>query len=221
MIWIMNHNVSNLNAIFKIYKLKPRRLLEARRNPGPILFPHLKFSKAWTRASDPLPGHRSSKNQSSSHPITLLSALSSSGEIHSQSGLRPARVIQIGDAAHSVMSNVNKCSFVRTACAQKLGFTNADLLQDTNWDKVKQNPRAAALRLPKWVWSHDPEIYAQDQYDKTVRYLERVRNVPLVGGENLPENYPRGYVYEKWSVEQIMEDKRNGRQTALGAGDWA
>lgn len=48
--------------------------------------------------------------------------------------------------------------------------------------------------LPKWVWSHDPEVYAQEHYDRTVRYLKNGRDVPLVGEESLPENYPRGYV---------------------------
>lgn len=41
--------------------------------------------------------------------------------------------------------------FIRNACAQKLGFSNAELLQETDWDKVKLDPRRAQPKLPKWV----------------------------------------------------------------------
>ena len=33
-------------------------------------------------------------------------------------------------------------------------------------------------------------------------------------------NYPKGYKYESWSIEQIMEDMRNGKEVDLGGGDW-
>jgi hypothetical protein len=110
----------------------------------------------------------------------------------------------------TVIANHRISRFTRTACAQKLGFANADLLQETNWEKVKLNPRKAAPMLPKWVWSHDPEVYAEENFDKV-----------LGGDKNLEENYPKGYEFEKWSIEQIMADKIAGRETVLGAGDWS
>jgi hypothetical protein len=33
-------------------------------------------------------------------------------------------------------------------------------------------------------------------------------------------NYPKGYKYEPWSIEKIMEDMRAGKPIELGAGDW-
>lgn len=110
-------------------------------------------------------------------------------------------------------------SFVRTACAQKLGFANADLLQDTNWEKVKLNPRKAAPMLPKWIWNHDPEIYAEETYEKVVNSIRS--EVPWQEDDSIPPNYPPGYKFETWSIDQIIEDKKQGRDTVLGAGDWS
>ncbi|KAF8854879.1 FAD/NAD(P)-binding domain-containing protein [Acephala macrosclerotiorum] len=163
-----------------------------------------------------------------------------------------ARVIQIGDSAHSFLpasgsgatqaiedaitlasclqKGGKECipesvrahirlRFIRTACAQKLGFANADLLQDTNWEKVKLNPRKATPMLPKWIWNHDPENYAEDNYKKVVASIQN--DVSWQDDSSIPPNYPPGYKFEFWSIEQIIEDKKLGRETVLGAGDWS
>lgn len=38
--------------------------------------------------------------------------------------------------------------------------------------------------------------------------------------DSIPPNYPPGYKFEPWNIEQIMEDMRNGKPIELGAGDW-
>ncbi|KAF2013035.1 FAD/NAD(P)-binding domain-containing protein [Aaosphaeria arxii CBS 175.79] len=162
-----------------------------------------------------------------------------------------ARVIQIGDAAHSYLPasgngatqaiedaiSIASCleiggkdnvpqsvrthirfRFIRNACAQKLGFSNAELLQDTDWDKVKLDPRRAAPKLPRWVWSHDPEAYAYENYHKAVESMKK--GVRMEDEQGFEPNYPRGYKYEPWSIEKIMEDMRAGVPIELGAGDW-
>lgn len=162
-----------------------------------------------------------------------------------------ARVVQIGDAAHSFLPasgngatqaiedavSLASClqiggkpnipqsvrahvrfRFIRTACAQKLGFSNAELLQDTDWDKVQIDPRRAQPRLPKWVWGHDPEAYAYENYDKCVESMKQ--GVKIEDELAFEPNYPKGYRYEPWSIEQIMNDIRAGKQIDLGPGDW-
>lgn len=164
-----------------------------------------------------------------------------------------ARVIMIGDAAHSFLpasgngatqaiedaislasclqlggsSKENipqsvrahaRLRFVRNACAQKLGFSNAELLQDTDWGRVKLDPRRAQPKLPKWVFSHDPESYAYDNYEKVVESMRK--GVPFDEDDSIPPNYPPGYKYKEWNIEQIMEDLRNGKPVDLGPGDW-
>ncbi|KAL5119222.1 hypothetical protein ACEQ8H_002933 [Pleosporales sp. CAS-2024a] len=162
-----------------------------------------------------------------------------------------ARVIQIGDAAHSYLPasgngatqaiedaiSIASClqiggkdnipqsvrihirfRFIRNSCAQKLGFSNAELLQDTDWDKVKLDPRRAAPKLPKWVWSHDPEAYAYDNYALSAQSLKR--GIDMRDEDAFEPNYPKGYKYEPWSIEQIMDDMRAGKAIDLGSGDW-
>ncbi|KAK1759797.1 hypothetical protein QBC47DRAFT_338223 [Echria macrotheca] len=108
--------------------------------------------------------------------------------------------------------------FVRNACAQKLGFSNAELLQDTNWERVQVEPRLAQPKLPSWVWRHDPEKYAYEVYDRVVASLRK--GVPLTEDDSIPPNYPPGYKYEPWSIEKIMEDMRKGIPVDLGSGNW-
>jgi hypothetical protein len=109
-------------------------------------------------------------------------------------------------------------SFIRNSCAQKLGFSNAELLQDTDWDKVKLDPRRAAPKLPKWVWSHDPEAYAYENYALSAESLKK--GVDMADETAFEPNYPKGYKYEPWSIENIMEDMRAGKPIDLGPGDW-
>ncbi|KAK0615327.1 hypothetical protein B0T17DRAFT_657520 [Bombardia bombarda] len=162
-----------------------------------------------------------------------------------------ARVVNIGDAAHSFLPasgngatqaiedavSLASClqiggrdnipqsvrahvriRFIRNACAQKLGFSNAELLQDTDWSQVKLDPRKAQPKLPAWVWSHDPESYAYQVYDKVVENMKK--GVPFDKDDSVPPNYPPGYRYEPWSIEQIMGDMKAGKTVDLGSGNW-
>ncbi|KAF2138897.1 uncharacterized protein K452DRAFT_290542 [Aplosporella prunicola CBS 121167] len=163
-----------------------------------------------------------------------------------------ARIIQIGDAAHSFLPasgngatqaiedavTVASClhlagsregvpeavrahariRFTRNACAQKLGFSNAELLQDTDWSKVKIEPRRAAPKMPRWVFDHDPEAYAHANYKAVVDGMKR--GIRFDEDENIPPNFPPGYRYEPWNIETIMSDMRVGKPIDLGPGNW-
>lgn len=37
---------------------------------------------------------------------------------------------------------------------------------------------------------------------------------------SIPPNYPRGYKFEPWSIDEIMLDLREGKEVDLGIGDW-
>ncbi|ORY71532.1 uncharacterized protein BCR38DRAFT_330092 [Pseudomassariella vexata] len=163
-----------------------------------------------------------------------------------------ARIVQIGDAAHSFLPSSGngatqaiedavslasclhlggsaktvpesvrahiRFRFLRCACAQKLGFLNAERLQATNWDKAKLDPRKAQPKHPRWVWSHDPETYAHDNYD---RCIESMRNhVPMDQDDVIPPNYPPGYKYVPWNIDEIMANLEKGIPVQLGSGNW-
>ncbi|KAK5675806.1 hypothetical protein LTS10_011537 [Elasticomyces elasticus] len=109
--------------------------------------------------------------------------------------------------------------FIRNACAQKLGFSNAELLQQTDWEKVKIDPRKSSPKLPKWIWQHDCEAYAHQHYRAVVESIEL--GVPLEEDVSFPPNYPEGYKYEAWNIDQVMADVRAGKEVNLGEGDWS
>jgi hypothetical protein len=72
--------------------------------------------------------------------------------------------------------------------------------------------------LPRWVWSHDPEAYAYENYALAAE-SEKL-GVPMEDDNRFPVNYPKGYRYERWSIDGIMEDMKAGREVRLGEGDW-
>jgi len=160
------------------------------------------------------------------------------------------RVIQIGDAAHTFLPasgngatqaiedaiTIATClqlsgkdkipeaveahvryRFIRNACAQKMGFSNAELLQETDWSKVKLNPRLAQPKHPRWVWDHDPEVYAYEHYAKNIETMKKGVSFDESG---IPPNYPPGYKWEPWSIDQIMDCMRRQVPVELGPGNW-
>lgn len=79
------------------------------------------------------------------------------------------------------------------------------------------DPRKSSPRLPKWIWEHDAEIHAHDNYNKCAASIQKgVR----LEESSVPPNYPRGYKFEPWSIEEIMQDLRDGKEVDLGSGDW-
>ena len=43
----------------------------------------------------------------------------------------------------------------------------------------------------------------------------------LEDDERIPANFPPGYRYEAWSIDDIMSDLKEGKEVDLGAGDWS
>lgn len=68
------------------------------------------------------------------------------------------------------------------------------------------------------MWSHDPEVYAYENYEKCVASIKK--GTPFEEEDSFPPNYPPGYKFQPWNIEQIMEDMRNGKPFDLGPGDW-
>ncbi|KAI5860578.1 FAD/NAD(P)-binding domain-containing protein [Durotheca rogersii] len=107
--------------------------------------------------------------------------------------------------------------FVRCACAQKMGFSNAARLQHTDWKRAKVDPKLAQPKIPSWVWKHNPEVYTYENYRKVADAVRR--GTPLDQVEGVPPNYPPGYTYTPWSIDDIMESVENGT-VELGPGNW-
>ena len=51
--------------------------------------------------------------------------------------------------------------------------------------------------------------------------IEAVQNgVRLEDDERIPPNYPKGYKFVPWSIDDIMQDLTEGREIDLGVGEW-
>ncbi|KAI1267815.1 FAD/NAD(P)-binding domain-containing protein [Xylariaceae sp. FL1019] len=107
--------------------------------------------------------------------------------------------------------------FVRCSCAQKMGFYNLEILQRTDWKKVETNPRLAQPKIPSWIWKHDPESYAYENYEAMADTIRK--GIPFDEVTNVPPNYPPGYKYEPWDIETMLKEMEAGSVT-LGSGNW-
>lgn len=107
--------------------------------------------------------------------------------------------------------------YIRCSCAQKMGFANAERLQHTNWEKVKVNPKLAQPQLPSWIWKHDPEQYAYENYEKMAETIRQ--GIPFDQVDSVPPNYPPGYKYEPWNIVD-MENEVQKATVNMGSGNW-
>ncbi|KKY23492.1 putative monooxygenase fad-binding protein [Diplodia seriata] len=245
-IWIMNHDVTGSESESWSNTVEPDEVLEGMdkvpggakwapifrelvaltptktiinfellwRNPQPSwVSPLARVVQIGDAAHSFLPASGNGATQAIEDAVSLASCLRLGVDAAGARGQAPVDGVPDAVRAHVRMR------FVRNACAQKLGFSNAELLQDTDWSKVKLDPRRAAPKLPAWVWSHDPELYAHSHFDRVVKGVQK--GVPLSEYiDGVPPNYPPGYHYEPWHIEDVMEDMRMGRPVELGAGDW-
>lgn len=87
-------------------------------------------------------------------------------------------------------------SFERTSILQQAGFINRDELHDANLDDIAEQPESdiGFFKIGRWVWDHNPELYAAENYAKCLQHLRD-------GSEFRSTNIPPGHVYRPWSME--------------------
>ena len=66
-------------------------------------------------------------------------------------------------------------------------------------EKEPENANIGFFKIGRWVWAHDPEEYAHDNYDACLASLKD-------GKTFANTNVPPGHVYRPWSLES--EKKR-------------
>jgi hypothetical protein len=92
---------------------------------------------------------------------------------------------------------------------QKIGILNA-LSRSLPADE--EEPKAAhAGLLGAWLWKHDPERYAIDNYGKALEHLNN-------GAPFQNTNLPRGYVHKPWTIETLL-NSTNEQELELNS-DW-
>ncbi|KAK3112012.1 hypothetical protein LTR53_012154 [Teratosphaeriaceae sp. CCFEE 6253] len=102
----------------------------------------------------------------------------------------------------------------RVATAQLLGFHNAERFQKTDLKAVGNDPKKVNAKVPRWIFTSDPEVYADGKYEEAAQSL----NEGGVGFVNT--NIPEGYVPEPWTMAGIEALYAEGKEVEL-KGDWS
>ncbi|KAI1324704.1 FAD/NAD(P)-binding domain-containing protein [Xylariaceae sp. FL0255] len=99
----------------------------------------------------------------------------------------------------------NKLRFERVSEIQKMGFKTRSMLHNADLKFSRKNPALirTGMRMPEWIWVHDPVQYAVDNYDEAERHI-------LKGTPFQNTNLPPGYTYVPWTVAGEMESEKQG-----------
>ncbi|KAJ6126698.1 hypothetical protein N7523_002310 [Penicillium sp. IBT 18751x] len=104
----------------------------------------------------------------------------------------------------------NTLRFERVACLQKLGVVNHELRSRSSNADVSQTKPVGLLG--SWIWGHDPEQYATDNYDNVLAHLRD-------GTPFQSTNIPPGHVYKPWTIDELLKARESGEEIELD-GDW-
>lgn len=109
------------------------------------------------------------------------------------------------------------CSFEhrveRVSCAQKMGWKTRENFNNTDWDKVAQNPSVLTKTVGEWVLKHNPEQYAYDNYGNCVRCV--MKGIPFENTNAVP-----GHTFKQWTVQELLEVIGAGHEV-IDDGDWS
>ncbi|GKZ16994.1 hypothetical protein AbraCBS73388_005981 [Aspergillus brasiliensis] len=105
----------------------------------------------------------------------------------------------------------NRLRFVRVSCLQKLGLVNLKSYSETP-KKDKFTPKGLHYLTAEWIWGHEPEQYAEENYSKVLDHLQR-------GTPFQDTNIPRGHVYRDWTIDEMLELQERGEEIELD-GEW-
>lgn len=99
-----------------------------------------------------------------------------------------------------------------------MGLVNREELHHFDIAAVKENFATAAagfFKIGKWVWNHDAERYAHDNYEHCLAEM-------AAGHSFKNTNIPQGHVYQPWTLESERKRMEAGIKSNLKLnGDWS
>lgn len=104
----------------------------------------------------------------------------------------------------------NLLRFERVSCLQAFGVSNAS---NRNTKKHSEGEKKYELTIGKWILDHDPEKYAEQNFDEALKCLREGRDFQNT-------NIPPGMEYRPWTIDGLMDAKERGEKTVLD-GDWS
>ncbi|ROV97852.1 hypothetical protein VSDG_04893 [Cytospora chrysosperma] len=84
------------------------------------------------------------------------------------------------------LRTVEKMRYERASIGQEMGIETREHWLKTNWEQVKKNPEILAQPRPDWLFSHDPQGYAYEEFEVAAHAVltgcpYQARNVPGKG----------------------------------------
>ena len=100
------------------------------------------------------------------------------------------------------------------SCLQKLGVINQESYHRSKPDAYVGNTEPQAVRhlLSAWIWQHDPESYAEANYEEALTQLQSGKSFQNT-------NTPPRHVYKAWTIDELLDIKESGGQIELD-GEW-
>ncbi|RAK95030.1 FAD-dependent oxidoreductase [Aspergillus ibericus CBS 121593] len=105
----------------------------------------------------------------------------------------------------------NRLRFVRVSCLQKLGLINRKTYTRAP-SKGNFTPKGIENLMAEWIWNHNPEEYAEENYNKVLDHLQ-------LGTPFQDTNIPRGHIYRDWTIDEILCQQERGEEVELD-GEW-
>ncbi|EXJ68175.1 uncharacterized protein A1O5_08790 [Cladophialophora psammophila CBS 110553] len=73
--------------------------------------------------------------------------------------------------------------YARASLAQQIGKETREIWHKTDWELAKKNPQSLSMPLPSWLFGHDPQRYAYEEFDAAASSVQN-------GTAYVPKNIP-------------------------------
>ncbi|TGJ78629.1 hypothetical protein E0Z10_g10137 [Xylaria hypoxylon] len=110
-----------------------------------------------------------------------------------------------------------KLRYQRVSVIQQFGITTRHSLHHIDMSLLDEgkNPFEDVFHLGRWIWQHNPEDYAREQFAAALDHLQ-------TGAPFENTNLPKGHVFEDWDVESELKKQAAGVPSQLMSnGDWS
>ncbi|KAI8951146.1 hypothetical protein F4801DRAFT_300749 [Xylaria longipes] len=110
-----------------------------------------------------------------------------------------------------------KLRYQRVSVIQQYGIVARYSLHHIDMSVIDEgkNPFEEILHFGRWIWQHNPEDYAREQFTAALDHLQ-------TGAPFENTNLPKGHVYEDWNVESELKKQAAGVPSQLMSnGDWS
>ncbi|GKT46764.1 FAD-dependent monooxygenase fsr3 [Colletotrichum spaethianum] len=137
-----------------------------------------------------------------------------------EDGLSLAECLRLAGKEHAhLATKVHELMRLRrVSILQRVGFSNRrEMHQKGGFEEIVKNETdGGSMALGKWVWTHNAEKYATENFAKARQCME-------TSTEFQHTNIPKGFKWEDWSMKQELEKEQRGISTPdlKLNGDWS